>query len=484
MRLRPSLRLQALAVLLAPAALAPGCALNPATGQSQLALFTEAEEIELGAEVDHAFLSNSGIYEDSELEAYVAGLGARLAAVSERPDLPWSFRIADDETVNAFALPGGRVYVTRGLLAHLDREAELAGVLGHEIGHVTARHSVNALSRELAISLGLAAGLELLEAGETGQWLTSVGMGLVFLKFGRNQERQADQLGVRYAQRAGFDPHGAVDALRVLQRVSEAESDGWLPTWLSTHPDPDRRWRRLASESGLGAAPPAAALAPEIERYLARLDGIVYGPDPRNGVVRDNLYVQLREDYQMPFPRGWEIQREGQTVAAESPDGEALVMLLPQTATALEEAAAAFAAEEGIAVGRHRDLHLGGLPARLAYFSADLEGDTARGIVGFVRTRTRVVAVIGLTTAELWPQRGQMLESTVRAISRVRRPETYPSTLDQLAVVTLPRAMDPREIAAAYSPHAEPGAVALLNRVAADQPIPAGRRVKVIRRDR
>ncbi len=161
------------------------CSINPATGNSQLAFFDEAEEIALGAEVDRDFLANFRRYEDPELEAYVAALGHRMAAVSERPSLPWSFHIVDDEMVNAFAVPGGRIYVTRGLLAHLTSEADLAGVLGHEIGHVTARHSVNALSRELAIGLGAAVGLALLDVGEAGEEVASLGLGLMFLKFSR-----------------------------------------------------------------------------------------------------------------------------------------------------------------------------------------------------------------------------------------------------------------------------------------------------------
>ena len=147
-----------------------------------------------------------------------------------------------------------------GLLAHLGREAELAGVLGHEVGHVTARHSVNALSRQLALTVGLIAGLELLEAGDTTELVSSLGLSLLFLKFGRNQERQADQLGVRYTQRAGIDPHGVVDALQVLQSVSQAQAGGWFPTWLSTHPNPDKRSQRLAEETGLGPGRPRSEL--------------------------------------------------------------------------------------------------------------------------------------------------------------------------------------------------------------------------------
>ncbi|MDX1503467.1 MAG: M48 family metalloprotease [Thermoanaerobaculia bacterium] len=473
--------LAALALAAGVAALA-ACSVNPATGRNQLAFFSEAAEIELGAEVDRELLSNSGVYDDAELEAYVAQLGHRLAAVSERPDLPWSFRVADDEIVNAFALPGGRIYVTRGLLAHLDREAELAGVLGHEIGHVTARHSVNALSRELVISLGLVAGLTLLDAGETAEMVGSLGMGLLFLKFGRNQERQADQLGVRYAQRAGFDPHGVVDVLRVLQAVSHAEGDGWFPVWLSTHPDPDRRWQRLGQETGLGPGPTAAEREREARLFRPRLDGLVYGQDPRNGVLEGNTWVQLRDGYQLSFPPGWRVEREGQTVAAENPAEDALVLLLPQTGRTAGEAAAAFAEAEGVVVTESGEVGSRGLPAHLVRFETDLEDEPVTGVAVFLHTRSsRVVALVGLSSTESWPRRRAVIERAVWSLGPVVRPQHRAAEPDRLALVTLDRPMDAAEIARRYSPHLEPWELALLNRVAVDEPIPAGRSVKVVR---
>ncbi len=457
------------------------CAVNPATGRKQLSFFGHAEEIELGAEVDREFLSTSDVYDDPALESYVAGLGRRLAAVSERPDLPWTFRVVDDPIVNAFALPGGFIYVTRGLLAHLNREAELAGVLGHEVGHVTARHSVHGLSRDLAIAAGVLAGLALVEADETAQTVAVLGLGLLTLKFGRNQERQADQLGVRYAERAGLEPHGVVDALRVLQAVSQAQGDGWFPVWLSTHPDPDNRWQRLAAETGLGPGRPASELEPEVDDFLARLDGLVWGPDPRNGAVRENAYVHLRDGFRLSFPAGWKIQREGQTLAAADAAGEALLWLQPQLQKSESEAAAAFSEQDGIAVQESWSETLGGLAARLVRFDATVEERRMRGLAAFVRTPRRVVAVLGVTPADLWPERRAALESAVRSIGGVGPGEDRAAEPARLAIVTLDRTMTAREIAGRYSPGVEPATLALLNQVGLDEPIRAGRRVKTIR---
>ncbi len=467
-------------VAVAAVAAVLACSVNPATGKKQLSFFGEAAEIELGADVDREFLATSDVYDDAALAAYVAELGGRLAAVSERPELPWSFRIADDEIVNAFALPGGRIYVTRGLLAHLNREAELAGVLGHEIGHVTARHSVHGLSRDLALAAGVLAGLAVLDADDTVQTAAVLGLGLMTLKFGRSQERQADQLGVRYAERAGVDPHGVVDALRVLQAVSRSHGDGWFPVWLSTHPDPDNRWQRLAADTGLGPGRPADELEPEVDAFLARLDGMVFGADPRNGELSGDAWVHRRDGYELRLPAGWKVQREGQTVAAASADQDAVVWLQPQLQPSETEAAKAFSGQEGITAGGGRSETLGGLPVRLVEFDAKLDEREMRGVAAFVRAPRRVVAVVGMSSAERWADRRGALEAAVRSVGRVRSGDG-PARPARLAVVTLDRPMTAREIAARYSPGFEPATLALLNQVELDQPIRAGRRVKTLR---
>jgi hypothetical protein len=194
-RLRP-------VILLALAAAA--CATNPATGERQLSLIGEDQEIAMGREADHDVQVSIGIYEDPELERYLDGVGQRLAARSERPDLPWTFRIADDPAVNAFALPGGFIYVTRGLLATLNTEAELAAVVGHEIGHVTARHAVNRISKAQLAGLGLGIGMILSPDLAQFSDLANLGLNLLFLKY-----RTGEWAG-RIRARAGVvgDPPG------------------------------------------------------------------------------------------------------------------------------------------------------------------------------------------------------------------------------------------------------------------------------------
>src|SRR5882672_5741619 len=229
-------------------AVALGCAVNPATGSRQLMLVSESQEISMGRDYDKEVVASIGLYPDSALQAWIQQFGARLAATSERPNLPWSFRVVDDPVVNAFALPGGFIYVTRGILAHLNSEAELAGVVGHEIGHVTARHSASQMTKQQLAQVGLAVGA--IASPEVGRYtgLASQALGVLFLKYSRDNERQADDLGLRYMRRVNYDPREMPHVFEMLARVSQAQGGGRVPEWLATHPDPENRRGRIEQE--------------------------------------------------------------------------------------------------------------------------------------------------------------------------------------------------------------------------------------------
>lgn len=468
---------------LALALLFTGCATNPATGQSQFTLFTEAEEIELGLQADREMVQTFGEYSEApELSRYVSELGLAMAAQSERPDLPWTFRVLDDEVVNAFALPGGQVYITRGLLAHLNEESQLAGVLGHEIGHVTARHGIHGMSRDLALSLALEAGLVLLEAEEASD-VASLGLGLLFLKFSRDQERQADALALRYTSRVGVDPYGTVEALRILSHVGGAEGGAGFLTWISTHPDPERRWQRLAEEAGLRPDTDSASRAADRARYLPRLEGLVVGADPRNGVIDGTSYTHVRDGFRIAFPRGWTVERERQTVSAASPQEDAVLLLLRGAEEGVEEAEAALTADGELTIQWAGWELLGGVRSRRLDFTSDLDGTAVRGVVALVPMQRSVLKLVALGEVDAWRQREADLVGAIRSFRGLAPEETRAARPSRLRVVRLQRPTSLRQLAPAGATAAELEALALLNDVARDSidaPLAPGDWVKLV----
>src|SRR5437773_7804908 len=292
-----------LATVLA-ASLVAGCATNPATGARQLMLVSESQEIAMGRDYDKQVVASIGLYPDSGLQRYIQQFGTRLAATSERPNLPWTFRVVDDPVVNAFALPGGFIYVTRGIFAHLNSEAELAGVVGHEIRHVTARHSVSQLSKQQLAQLGLAVGTIASPEFERFAGLASAGLGVLFLKYSRDAERQADDLGLRYMRRVNYDPREMPHVFELLTRVSQAQGGGRVPEWLATHPDPENRRGRIEQE--IATLPQTfSGVAVNRDAYLRRLDGLVFGNNPREGYFKDNQFFHPDLRFRVTFPEGW-----------------------------------------------------------------------------------------------------------------------------------------------------------------------------------
>jgi predicted Zn-dependent protease len=200
------------------------CAVNPVSGRQEFMLVSEDEEVQLGRKTDAGVIKEYGLYNDEQVTGYVSDMGMRIGKLSHRPDLDWHFKILDEPVVNAFAAPGGYVYFTRGILATLNSEAELAGVMGHEIGHVTARHSAQKLSKAQVAQVGLFGldiGLSVLGIPGLSS-LAQLGVGVLFLKFSRDDEREADSLAVEYATKAGYDSAQMANFFETLQRMDSS----------------------------------------------------------------------------------------------------------------------------------------------------------------------------------------------------------------------------------------------------------------------
>ena len=357
--LRPAVHALA---LIAPLLALSGCAVNPAIGeQSFTAFMSPAEEREVGRREHPKILKQfGGEYDAAELESYVRRVGARLSSVSEMPDLRFTFTVLNDDQVNAFALPGGYVYVTRGLLALADDEAEMAGVIAHEIGHVAARHSAERYSRAVAANLGLSL-LDILASAAgapTGTTdFASVGAQLYLQGYSRDQELQADMLGIRYLARAGYDTNamstflGAIEDHKQLEATIQGRPEAAQRfSLLSTHPrTPERidQARRLAGATPVPHPRVARAL------YLSYLDGLLFGDDPKHGVRRGREFAHPDMRFRFEVPDGYALINGPERVVARHADGAAIVfdMVGDARARAVRDLASYVGREWGAALG-------------------------------------------------------------------------------------------------------------------------------------
>jgi len=315
--------------LLALLGLLVACATAPGTGRS---FFTgglsQADEAELGAQEHEKIVPQfGGVYEDAALAAYVTSIGNLLVRTSEVPDQKFTFTVLDTPIVNAFALPGGYVYVTRGLVALANDEAELAGVIAHEIGHVTARHSAERYGQAMAATLGQI-GLGLLFGGEAANAFGSVSA-LALRSFSRDQEHEADSLGVRYMSRAGYDPQAMSSFLTQLQADSQLEAillgqPGKADEFniMQTHPRTADRVERTIQE-----ARAYTVRAPMRARdvYLDKIDGLLYGDDPAQGFVRGRRFLHPELRFAFEVPEGFRLFNGMTKVTARGPDGAAIL---------------------------------------------------------------------------------------------------------------------------------------------------------------
>ena len=301
---------------------------------------SEAQEIAMGKAADPQIIAQYGLYDNKELQSYISQEGKQMAAKSHRPNLAYEFKIVDSEVLNAFATPGGYVYFTRGIMANFNNEAQFAGVLGHEIGHITARHTVSQQRNQLLGQIGLIAGMVI--APKLGQFAeqASQGLGLLFLKFGRDAENQADQLGAEYSSRVGYDADQMADFFTTLQRESEGTGRAGLPDFLSTHPNPAGRYNNVKKAAADWKQKLNLTNA-QINRnsYLKRIEGIVYGEDPRQGFVESSIFYHPVLKFQFPIPSQWAYQNSPQQFQMAPKDGKAMMMLMGVQCKTLQEAA-------------------------------------------------------------------------------------------------------------------------------------------------
>lgn len=461
------------------------CATNPATGKRELMLISEAQEIQMGREADADVRKTMGVYEDAAWQAYVTNVGMKLAKASHRPNLPWKFTVVDEPAVNAFALPGGFIYITRGILPYLKDEAELAAVLGHEVAHVTARHSASQISKQQAAGLGLALGGVLAPKYGTVFEVAGSGLGLLFLKYGREDELESDRLGTGYAAASGWDPAGMPGLLETLARIDEAGgSTRGVPNWALSHPPAaDRVEKVQESVAAARTASPSgtARNRPQLEERLA---GVVFGDSREKGMVRGREFVHPVMRFALTFPQGWEISNSDDAVTAQpGPEGAAIILQAGTASGNLQQTADTSMLKSGFQRLEGGARTINGLPFFVGLYQGLIENTPATAEAGFVRLAGRddVFRILGVAAQAQFNNVRPAVDATIASFRELSVSEANAIQNRRIEFYSVKDGDTWTSLAAAGGNVVKPATLAIINgQPPGSQPRP-GSRIRTVR---
>jgi predicted Zn-dependent protease len=444
-------RLIRIVLLLVAVALAD-CAQNPVSGRPDLVLVSETEELAIGKREDPKVRKQYGVYNDPALQQYVSRIGQRLAKASHRPGIQYHFLVVDSPEVNAFALPGGYIYVTRGLIAYLNSEAELAAVLGHELGHVTARHSVQQVTAATAAGIG-ATVLQIFvpeTRGAAGDSAVNVLGSALLSGYGRDHELEADRLGAEYLARTGYDPQAMVRVVGVLKDQESldakiAKAEGREPRryhgLFASHPDNDTRLQQVVGEA---ARFKQRSTRTGREAFLRKIDNLVFADSPEQGIVRNNRFYHLGLGLALTFPAGWRVENRPDYVRAVSPRGDALIDLRlvgPAKGTPAQVLRRSLGASEG---ARISSTTINGL--RAAIVTTTIGGHPTRVACVFLGKSAFLIGAQARSQAAFNQQRGET-EATLRSFHAITGEERAEAKPLRLRVITARQGLTFAELA-------------------------------------
>ena len=450
-------------------------------------------EIEQGREADRQIQALYGFYEDKELSAYVTGIGNRLAALSERPDLPWSFRVLDSPVLNAFALPGGFVYVTRGLVAYAGSESELAGVIGHEIGHVTGRHSGGRRTGAILATIGIIAGAVIAETLESNlargilDLAPQVVATLLLTKYSRGQELDADRRGIRYATQAGYNPYGIGGFFATLQDLEEHYDRKKLPGWISTHPQIDDRIERsfrTASEVLAELGVRDDQLLVGRRALLERIDGIVFGENPREGYMDGDDFLHPDLAFRIAFPEDWEVENGRAAVVATEPRDRAhmrLELVAPPKGQDAYDYARNYTRQLRAEVVDSERIDINGLDAVEIGFTFDADGSEYAVLGNWISYDGRLYQLLGVTEPSRWRSYATRMQRSMYSFRELNDEDALATEPARVVIVELTQTMTLAGVVEANPEiSVEPEIIAILNHMSFDDLIVEGDAVKLV----
>jgi predicted Zn-dependent protease len=296
-----------------------------------------------GAQPDPQVIAQFGLLNNTGLQSYIDNKGMQMGRISDRPADVKGFTIVDSPIINAFATPDGHVYFTRGIMAHFNNEAQFSGVLGHEIGHITARHGQKQQTRSTIANGAILLGSLLSKRVASIAQPASQVVGLGLLKYGRDDENESDQLGVKYSSKIGYDPASMADFFLTLQRTEQSSGAASVPSFLSSHPNSADRYTNVKKLAQQAEQQAGRQLATNRDQYLRMIEGLPYGDNPREGYVENSVFYHPDLKFQFPVPQGWKSQNSPSQFQMAEPNGKAVMILLPAGNKSLDETAQALA---------------------------------------------------------------------------------------------------------------------------------------------
>jgi len=466
----------------------PACAVNPVSGRQEFMLLSEQEEVQLGVQTDSEIVKEYRLYPDSKMAGYIGPVGQRLAKTSHRAELPFQFKILDSAVVNAFAVPGGYVYLTRGILASLNSEAELAGVLGHEIGHITARHSAQQYSRaqvaQVGLGIGSVVGSVFPVVGGLATGLAQAGVGMLFLSFSRDNERQADSLAVEYASKTGYDGAQLASFFESLERMNPGADRSGLPSWFSTHPNPEDRLKTVRAQAREWQAR-VGARAWRINRdeYLRQIEGLIYGENPREGYEAGGIFYHPELRFQFPVPARWKLNNSPESVQIVSEKKDALILLAVTNEKSPREAAGLFISKSKGRVVRSEAVPVNGLPAQRVFSEHATQQGNLRLVSYFIQKEQRVYAFQGLSLQTAASKYEGLFVDTMGGFRGLTDPAKINVHPDRIRVRPAPTAQTLADLLRSFGvAEAKLQEVALLNGKNLAERIPAETLIKLVER--
>lgn len=445
------LRAVILLLVLAPWLAACTTTTNLITGETGRGAYTWAQEVQLGREANPQVIAQFGLVEDQGLQNYVSRLGQAVLETSAYTDpntpaevrnTPFHFQVLDSPVVNAMALPGGYIYVTRGLLAHVENEAQLAVVLGHEIGHVLGRHASRQAASQQLGQLGLLGAAVLggaIGGGRVAQGILdygSAGVQLLFLQYSRDAERESDRAGVAYAEFAGYDAAEAARFFRTLSRLGQQSGAGGLPSFLSTHPDPGEREQTIPQ---LAAQYQPGGTAVNRDELLGQIEGIVIGENPRQGFTEGNTFYHPDLRFRFDYPSGWQLVNSAAAVQVGEPNGQAVLQFTFAQGNSAQAAASAFAGQQGVQVTDQQQTRVGGSPAYALAGTASTQQGALGFVAYFIEHGGNVYQFMGLTGANTFSQYRSQLQNAIQSFGPLTEARYLNRQPVRLEVVRAPR---------------------------------------------